>query len=361
MDLTKLSQFEISKKRAILFIIVILGSYFILNFNSLFEDECSGYLACHDFDRRMARLYVWSLDDIKNDFRHSLHLGLLVLSGEVFGNYKVLSLVSSGILLLLTYLFTVRITNKRIAGILAMVVLFQSSIFRDYATSVTYPSFWACLFIFALYMSINKRWFVAPFSSILAVPAKSLSGLFMPATMLFVWFSDLDKKLRKRIVLIYLGIIVIGLGVGYFVYVNEIVKGTLVPLEFRPYGLVEGVGSWANSFREDKISFALLVTAIPMLWMIRQVPYSKSLLFLLVGMLLVSVFIRGFTTYDNWPYRFLPHIVIISMMYGFIFANLNKIYYESFRFPSLMSKPKTAKINKPSKLERLEDGFDQYY
>jgi len=335
---------------------MIYGLYFGFTYHELFIDDCSGYLRCHDYDRRMAKLYVWNLDEINNDFRHSLHLGLLVLSREVFGNYKILSCVSSGVLLLLTYLFTVRITNRRISGIIAMLVLLQSSIFRAYATSVTYPSFWADLFIFSLYMSINKKWFVSPVSAVLAVPAKSLSGLFMPAIMLFVWFSELDKKLRKKIVLIYLGIIILGLGLGYYLYVNEIVTGSLVPLKFRPYGLVEGVGSWANSFRGDAFSFALLVTAIPMLWMIRQVPYSKSLLFLLVGMLLVSVFIRGLTTYDDWPYRFVPHVVIISVMYGFIFANLNKIYYESFRFASLMSKPKTVKP-----LKNEDDEFKQYF
>jgi len=101
-----------------------------------------------------------------------------------------------------------------------------------------------------------------------------------------------------------------------------------------------------------------LVTAIPMLWLIRQVPYSKSLLFLLVSMLLVSVFIRGFTTYDNWPYRFLPHVVIVAVMFGMIFTNLSKIYYEMFRFNAVFSKPKTVKSVKSLK---KDDEFDQYF
>lgn len=361
MDFVKISQFELSKERALLIVIAILGSYFIMTFAELFTPECTGYLTCHDFDRRMARLYQWSVQDIVNDFRHSIHLGLLVLSQQVFGNYMVLSWISSGILLLLTYLFTIRITNRRFAGILAMLILFQSSIFRDYATSVTYPSFWAVLFIFALYMSINKKWFVAPISSILAVPAKSLSGLFMPATIVFVWFSDLDKKLRKKMVIIYVCILVIGLVAGYFVYSNQVIKGTLVPLEFRPNKIIDGLGSWANSFRGDRASLMLLITAIPLLWLIRNVPYSKSLLFLLVGMLLVSVFIRGFTTYDNWPYRFLPHVVIIGVMYGFIFTNLSKIYYEMFRFNALLSKPKTVKPAKSLEVKKDEDEINQYF
>jgi len=54
-----------------------------------------------------------------------------------------------------------------------------------------------------------------------------------------------------------------------------------------------------------------------------------------LGMILVSPFITGFTTYDHWSYRFFPNIMLSAVGLGIVLNNIKelKIQFKKTMFP----------------------------
>lgn len=322
-NLEQIGKFEVSKKMNLILFLCILGVYSGITSFELFVDECTGFRNCFDYDRRMARLYVWDTSWIENDARHVVHMGLLGISYQLFDNYKVLVLVSSALLLVVTYFLAVSITGKRLGGLVAMGITLQSSIFYNYDTSVTYPSFWALLFISSLYFTRTKYWFLSPVLFAISIPAKALTALFLPALLLFVLFSDTKNK--KKIIGTYLVLTVIGLGLilsiddfssdigGFLLFKN---------LDFDKF--VEGFFSWIwKGFANDQLTIVFLAFSTSIL-LSKKIKNGKAVVLFCFGMILVSPVLIGMTTYDVWPYRMLTVVSAISIMIAVVFTNMDK-------------------------------------
>jgi hypothetical protein len=265
------------------------------------------------------------MHDIFTDFRHSGAFLLLKTSDYLFGNYKVLSFVSSVLLVLLVFFTTKNITKSIPASFVSVLLLVSTFIFRNYDTSVTYPSFWATLFAFSIYL-ITRGSYTSVIPYYLSIPVKSFTAMFLPAIIMFVHFSSVPN--RKRLVLVF-----ISLTVGFVLLLTvlenlQVLEKGLIEITPRsPYYLVEGLGSWANVFRKDLISFVALMVVIPALFLIRKVPFAKSLLFCIFLMILTSPVLRFLTTYDNWDYRFLPLVFLVCVSVGLVLANYTKIKF----------------------------------
>lgn len=326
--------FDLPESITFTLLLAVFTFYIILSVPELRVDECLGTGHCYDFDRRMGRLYVWDSGQFLNDFRHSFHFGLLVLSNTIFNNYKVLGLVSSACLLLVTFLFTKQITQKRYAGVVAMFVLLGSKIFYFYDTSVTYPSFWATFFILSLYLTIKKP-YLSVFSYIISIPMKLLTIGFLPASLAFIWLSEGSKKNKIKLISAWIIVIVILICLIYFLD-NDLVESNLQLLShFDFFDFVSGIGDWANSYRFDVFGLFMLTISICLLLMLKNVPYSRALLITIMLMLFILPVMRGFTTYDSWPYRFLPYVVLTSISFGLIISNLDKIDTSRFAMKKL--------------------------
>lgn len=330
-DLSK----DLSKKFTVVILCVILVGYVAVSFKELFVEECSGIDNCFDYDRRMARLSVWDIDWIKTDLRHSVHFILLETSYQLFHNYKVLVLGSSVLLLIVTYLFTFNITEKRIAGLLAIGILLQSSIFYRYDTSVTYPSFWALLFITSLYLTTTKTWYLSPISFIIAIPSKAIVSLFIPSILLFEWFIN-RKSFVLFSVLSVVGIILIfssiqlsqPIGGGFFLF-----------QELHLQKFLGGFVSWMwQGFAEDQSTLFLLVISWFLIFFNRKkIKNSSPVLLLVAGMILTSPILTGLTTYSIWPYRMLPLVVLVGVMIGMVYSNIKNIDLKMFGIKSHQS------------------------
>lgn len=295
----------------------------------LFEDECHGVEDCYDFDRRMARIHVWDISWLYDDFRHFVHLSLLVLSLSVFGNPKILVLISSVLLLVVSYLLSVNLTKSKPAGIVTMVVILQSSIFFSYDTSVTYPSFWALLFVTSLYL-VTTKWYASPIPYLLSIPAKALTAVFFPAFIAFTWLSDIPKDVKKKVTVLFAGIITgfmllfVAVSVD-FVFDED--KGGVFKLITAPNWekFSEGFFSWVwKGFANDQITVVILIfSTFILLTKMRDKPNVKAILALTWLLILTSPFLIGMTTYDVWPYRMLVHVVAIALMTGFLVTDLS--------------------------------------
>lgn len=323
---------DVTEKSTVLILVAILFFYIAFSFNELFVDECTGLGDCFDYDRRMGRIAVWDINWFKEDFRHFVHLALLVFSIELFGNAKVLVLISSAILLLLTYLVTFNLTGKRIAGITALLVVLSSSIFRIYDTSVTYPSFWATLFVFSMYVWTTRFWASSTVSYLTTIPAKAVTVFFFPAFIGFVLLSDCQTK-KTKVKLLAIFLVLIGSGLIFVFVIDNKLPFPFFTLEyFTPMNFISGFVSWMwKGFAGDQITLLLLFASGFIVFSNRKViRNSKPVLAMLAGLVLTSPFLISLTTYDVWPYRELPLVIVIGILTGMLVGFVDKINWKAF-------------------------------
>ena len=218
--------FEVSSKLAFFIITIIIGTYIIFSVGELFNGE---FLP--DYHIR-TKYFLENYDVTKIGglglFSH-VSFFLTTSSMQLFGNYKVASFIASISLLVLTYFFTFEITQKRFAGIIAMVIVLQSRLFLFFDTSVAYPNFWIVFYLLSLYL-ICKKWPLAPISYVLSLLTKVLTGMFFPMTLFFIYRSSMVKR-KKILVFISYGIIIL-LGVAIFFSTNQGSMGDFSSLLF---------------------------------------------------------------------------------------------------------------------------------
>ena len=98
---------------------------------------------------------------------HLKHI-LLKTSQIVFGNFFVIPLISSIGLLLVTYLFTSKITDSRLAGLISLILVLQSNLFLKFDTSAAFSTFWILFYLLSLYLVI-KIWSFSPIFYVLSI------------------------------------------------------------------------------------------------------------------------------------------------------------------------------------------------
>lgn len=249
-------------------------------------------------------------------------MGILESSQALFGNYKVFPFLSSILILVITYKLVYSVTKKRIASVISVLVTLQSSIFFNYDTSITYPSFWSLFFILSLYLMRTKLYVFSPVFFILSIFAKSITILFLPAMLLFLWFDKSSVNPNKKtITIFYVAIILFGI-VGFYLF--DAGKSVLLFDRFDSEEFWKGFVSWIwKGFAHDQLTVVFLIFATAIIYM-KKIHQGYPALILCYGIILTSPFLIGMTTYDVWPYRFVPLITSISLLVGILVANLDK-------------------------------------
>jgi len=194
-----IQKFEISRKVAAIVIVIILGGYVIFTVQELSINEIFGSGDLPGVDRHLRDFPFYAGKISINSF---VNYSLLYSSQQVFQNIKIIPFVSSIALLLVTYFLTLEISKKRFAGIIAMIILLQSSTFFRFDTIAVYSSFWTLFFILSLYM-IYKRWYLSPVSYFLSIFSKSLTLLFLPMLLFFTYRANISKKKKINVVITY--------------------------------------------------------------------------------------------------------------------------------------------------------------
>jgi len=144
--------FEVSRKIAIITMIVILSVYVATTAAELEEEQ-----KYEDYIGVKKRLETWSPDQITNSFEPHVRYFFIWSSMILFGNDAVIPFLASISLLIIVYFFTKEITHKRFAGIVAMLILLQSNIFLTFDTTVAYTNFWILFYLLSLYF-VYKAW-----------------------------------------------------------------------------------------------------------------------------------------------------------------------------------------------------------
>ena len=169
----KVFSFEISKKISLVIMISLLVIYVSVSAGELSTEE-----NFEDYVGVKERLESWSIDSISN-FEPHVRFFLLSSSMNLFGSYKIAAFLASIALLITTYLITTTIAQKRFAGVIATIIVLQSSVFLTYDTTVAYTNFWILFYLISLYV-VYKLWPLSPVAYLISIPSKALTAAFLP-------------------------------------------------------------------------------------------------------------------------------------------------------------------------------------
>ncbi len=212
--------FEVSRTVAIFVMVVIVFGYigYVLDDIDNNEQELWG-----DFQRVEKTVQEWPFGrvDPELDVLHVKNF-LLKVSLEVFDNIKIVPVLASISLLIVTYYFTVQITKKRFAGLVAATLVFQSHNFLQFDTIATYSNFWTLFYLVSLYV-IHKKWYLSPISYIAAVFSKPLAAVYLPMTLFFTYRAEIPRRKKIKIAVSY--VIIAGVATATIFLMNIDVGG----------------------------------------------------------------------------------------------------------------------------------------
>lgn len=307
----KIFTFEISKKSAVVALLVLLIIY-----TAASSTELSSQEIFEDYNGVKKRVDSWSIDKI-NSFEPHVRYFFIKASTVLFGNDRVVPFLASVSLLVVTYFLTKTITQKRFAGIVSVVILMQSSVFLTYDTTVSYTNFWILFYVLSLYL-VYRFWPLSPISYLLSIPSKALTAAFLPMSIYFILRSEISRKQKMITASITAGIILAG-GIASIGGIST-TQGT--EEEFIAKEFWMGFTSFSYQLRSDGLVLLFMIPLMVGLFLVSKsgIKHGESMMVLISGMLLIAPILTGFTNQTNQPYRWVPLIVFFAIGVGVLLS-----------------------------------------
>tara|TARA_B100001540_G_scaffold304806_1_gene314974 strand:+ start:156 stop:1376 length:1221 start_codon:yes stop_codon:yes gene_type:complete len=319
--INQIINFEISKRISIILGISILSIYIGLSVPELFIDESEQW---PDFLVLESALNIWPSTDhlsvyVKEQNTRYVRMILLDFSQEFFENIKLLPFVASIFTVIFTALITIQISKKRLAGIIAMLVLLSSTTFTDFDTIAVYENFWVLFYLISLY-SINKRWWHAsPVSFILSIFTKAFIATYFWMNLFYIYRATIPKRTKLFLFGSY-GLI---LSITYWIFENgrSIIYDDIVRYDLNAF--LDGFTGWGNSMQLDPFALVIILPLTVMLFFKSRngLKQADSIMILIAGSILAGPLISLITDfYFILPYRFIPFIVFMAIGIGLLFS-----------------------------------------
>jgi len=303
--------FEVSKKVAIISMVIILAIYVAASANELAEEE-----QWEDYIGVKQRLEIWSPDQMIRSFEPHVNYFFISSSMILFGNYAVIPFLASITLVIMIYFFTKQITNKRFAGLVAAIILLQSNVFLTFDTSVAYTNFWILFYLLSLYF-MYKVWLLSPISYIISIPAKALTVTFLPMSIYFLLRCAISRKKKMVIAGTIIGIVIIGAAASS----EANLTGGAQQESFISDEFWIGFASFATQLRFDGLVILFLIPlVVGLLFTATKNKHAESMMVMIGGMLLIAPFLTGFTDQTNQPYRFVPLVTFFAVGVGILLS-----------------------------------------
>lgn len=305
--------FELSRRMAFVVFGVLIAIYVVLSASELAKEE-----GWDDYVYVKIAAENWKIGNLGTGFLNDFKYFLLHESLNIFGNIRLIPFIASILLLLLTCLVTIEISGKRFSGIVATIILLQSNAFLSYDTTATYANFWILLYLLSLYL-IYKRWYLSPIAYTWSVFSKSITAVFLPMTLFFIYRSDIARKMKIRITILY-AILVICFVIASSVNVPLVSSAGFVG--FDQHGFWSGFSALAFQLRFDAIVliFMLPLTIGLFIASRKGVHQADSVMILIMGTLLSAPLLSGVTDVTIQPYRFIALVVFFAMGAGTILS-----------------------------------------
>jgi len=308
--------FEISRQVTFLIIIILIGLYLIFTVEELFNGE---YFPDY-YIRVQERLENYD-PLVIGEYGIGKHVGIFFdwAGLQIFGIDKVAPLLSSVFLLVMTYFLTAKIANKRFSGIIAMVIMASSGLFRFYDTSIAYPNHWIAFYLLSLYLLFSK-WQLSPLSYIFSLMSKGLSLLFLPSSIFFIYNMNIPKAKKLLLVAPYLVITLIGMSLILSGFNLGPAQIPYTEFEFKDF--LGGFGALNAALRNDPLVLLFLPSLIVGLFIISKkgIIHADSITFMILIILMHSSLLIAFSDHHNVMYRMMPIIPFFAMGVGLIFS-----------------------------------------
>ena len=313
--------FEISKNVSIILGLSILIIYIGLSFPELFVDETEQW---PDFHVLEAALEIWPSTDhlsvyIKEQNTRYVRMILLDFSQEFFQNIKLLPFVASVFTVIFTALITIQISKKRLAGIIAMLVLLSSITFTDFDTIAVYENFWVLFYLISLYSINNRWWHASPVNFILSIFTKAFIATYFWMNFFYIYRATIPTKTKLFLFASY-GLV---LGITYWIFENgrSIIYDDIIQYDFNDF--LDGFTGWGNSMQLDPFALLIILPLTVMLFFKSRsgLKQADSIMILLAGSILAGPLISFVTDfYFILPYRFIPFIIFMAIGVGLLFS-----------------------------------------
>lgn len=260
-------------------------------------------------------------NEINKEWKEKLGAVYTILASKTLtGNYHTFPIISSIVLLVVTYLFSLKITQNRLASLVSVIILEFSKTFMWYSDDIAYPNFFLVFLLLAIYPF--KKSFIKPISFIISFIMKAEALAFLPLVII--------REKDRRIKFVYIGIAGI---VGLITILLNWVRfdGTINTTN----ALYPQIGLYLLD--QDMWILSLLTPVTILLFILRKnkVEWSSYLLGAMGYCLLFQYILPIFTTYNAFGYRMLPFVVFFSLSTALIISKRD-IWLKSFW------KPKTA-------------------
>ena len=312
-----IKNFEVSRTITTIVLVGLIFGYVGFTIQELPVNEGIKY---GDFDRVKAIVEGWPFENaIDDEGLFNLHVKnfLLKSSQFLFQNYRIMPLIMSMSLLLLTYFFTAKIAKKRFAGIVAMIILLQSDVFHTFDTVASYENSWVLLYLLSLFL-VEKKWFLSPLAYIASLFSKPLTAPYLVMTLFYTYSSEIPRRKKIYILLTYIAIIIVGLA-GLYVIGLDVGGGiSQGSLKFQHNDFWNSFTTWSYQLRFDGIFlvFSLPLTVALFFTAKKGIRHADSILVLIAGVMFTMSLLTAFTSFNLHPYRYVPLIVFFAIGVG---------------------------------------------
>ncbi|MDC0063392.1 hypothetical protein OAJ67_00160 [Candidatus Nitrosopelagicus sp.] len=320
---SKIRDFDISKKYSLIAGIIIIIVYVAFTYAELSIDESTQWA---DYGILIAGLETFpetNSGDIIVDEQNSRFVRMLLLgfSQDYLNNIKIIPFVSSIVLIVITGMIAVEISNKRIAGLVSMLILIQGYTFLEYDTIAVYENLWVTFFLLSIY-TIHKKWHFSGIFYLLSVFSKAFSTPFLILNAYYVLNSENNRSTKIKILISY--VIIIFLTLGLFSIGNTIYDDII---QIDPIRFINSLSDFSSQMRFDSILLILIMpVTIGLFFAARNgIRHAESMLFFIPSLLLAGPLVALLTDfYVILPYRFIPLIVFLSISIGIVIFNKTK-------------------------------------
>ena len=315
--INKLRNFEITKKQSFIAGIIILVVYSAITAPELAIDETTQFPDVYTLLVALESFPITDSGDMVIDEQNSRFVRMILLgfSQDYLDNIKVIPFISSVILAVVTGILTVQMSHRRIAGLIAMIILLQGYTFLEYDTIAVYENLWVTFFLLSIY-SINKRWYLSGILYLLSVFSKAFATPFLILNFYYLMRSDNNRSTKIRTSISYGVIILIMLGLFS---IGNTIYDDIIYVDFNRF--MNGLSDFSSQMRFDSfLLIMILPTTIGLFFAARNgVKHAESMLFFIPCLLLAGPLVALVTDYFViLPYRFIPLIVFFSISVGLV-------------------------------------------
>ena len=315
----KIFSFELSNKNSLVFLIIILAIYISISASELSINEINQY---GDYLIVEDALRIWPDGKSDNVYvteqltRH-VRMALLSVSDEIFDNVKVIPYIASIFLLITTYFLTIKFSKKNFTGIIAVILVLQSSTFLTYDTIAVYENFWVLFYVFSIYLIFQKPK-VSSVSYLLSIFSKAITILILPVTIIVTLLSDIPKKKKVFVITTHVAIVIISIAIFQF---SDTIYGSVIDINTSEF--LTGFSTLAFNLRFDVfLLLFLLPVSIGLFLKARNGSKNAiSLMVLMGGTILVTPVLEMMTNfYFVYPYRYMPLVVFFAISVSSLFS-----------------------------------------